>query len=217
MIFIEISILVTKPEHDSTTYYLSKWFEPNIRLIEEKGIKLTKLEKQNANRKNFESYLKNNNYSAIFLNGHGSDKVIGGHNDEELLIAGENEHLLKSKIIYAISCKSGSILGPNCINKGAISYTGYSKEFIFECDNKMYSRPLKDKLAKLYLEPAQSFVQHLIKGCSVGESTNKIKEGFYKNIYDLLSTASKDNIWTVKLLWWNQKHLITHGDTNATL
>ena len=46
-------ILITRPEHDDTTHYLSHWSRQAIDLAEKKGIKVFDLHRENANRQKF--------------------------------------------------------------------------------------------------------------------------------------------------------------------
>jgi len=156
------------------------------------------------------------NPKLVMLNGHGSKDVVAGHKDQPLIVAGKNEKLLKDKIVYALSCKSAEGLGPLAVKSGAVSYTGYTDDFIFMFEPESISRTLKDKTAKMFLEPSVLFISNLIKGKSVEESREKSKNLLRENFVKSMSGESKDTDVT-RFLWWNLRHFKSHGDLTATI
>ena len=143
--------LVTRPEHDDTTHYLSKWCEETITLARNKGLKVLDLHREKAVRKEFEERIDKLSPNLIVLNGHGDADKVTGNNKEPILVVGDNEGLLRDKIVYAISCSSAKLLGPKSIEKGTINYSGYDDDFIFCYDPNNITRPLSDDTAKLFL------------------------------------------------------------------
>lgn len=96
--------------------------QKTIAFAEDHSIKVTILESEKATRKNFESYMSNADlsFNLVFLNGHGDESSVLGYNNEPIVIAGKNEHTLKSTITYSISCSSAMKLGNASINAGAL-------------------------------------------------------------------------------------------------
>jgi len=207
-------MLITRPEHDKTTHYLSNWSKEIIDIAEGKNIKVFDLNREKAIRTNVEVRLRKLSCNLTFFNGHGNFNVITGHNNEPIIIGGENENLLKSKIVYAISCKSAKELGPRSVNAGAVSYTGFDDDFIFVYEPENISRPLHDNTAKLFLEPSQLFMKSLIKGNSVREGMDKTKKLLADNFLKALNDNDRDS---AKYLWWDLKHFVSHGDVDAKL
>ncbi|MEA3343437.1 MAG: hypothetical protein U9Q92_04675 [archaeon] len=207
---------MTRPEHDDTTYYLSNWCVETIVLAQDKGIKVLDLHRERANRSELESMVRKIPPSLVVLNGHGSDNCVSGHNNEPIVTAGENEGLLNSKIVYAISCKSARGLGPKSIGAGAISYTGYDDDFIFLYEPEKFSRPLQDETAGLFLEPSKMFVDSLIKGNTVNESRKRTEDMIRKNILKSLGSNQQDAS-LVRFLWWDLKHFVSHGSLDVSL
>ena len=207
-------MLITRPEHDKTTHYLSNWSKEIIDIAEGKNIKVFDLNREKAIRTNVEVRLRKLSCNLTFFNGHGDFNVITGHNNEPIIIGGENENLLKSKIVYAISCKSAKELGPRSVNAGAVSYTGFDDDFIFVYEPENISRPLHDNTAKLFLEPSQLFMKSLIKGNSVREGMDKTKKLLADNFLKALNDNDRDS---AKYLWWDLKHFVSHGDVDAKL
>lgn len=209
-----IFYLVTRPEHDDTTYYLSNWCKDTIRLAEDKGIKVIDLNKEKANRKEFESRINKFSPRLVMFNGHGDENMVTGHKNQPLVIANNNEKLLKSKIIYALSCRSAKSLGLKSIEAGAESYTGYNDDFIFIYEPTKFSRPLLDETARLFLEPSKIFIESLIKGNTIKDAIERYKNTARKNFLKKISGNGED-IATAKYLWWNLKNFISHGNINA--
>jgi hypothetical protein len=210
------SILITRPEHDDTTYYLSHWSKEIIALADQKGIHIFDLNREKAVKLEVESRLKKSYPNLVILNGHGNDTTVTGHKNEPLISVGENESLLKSRIVYAISCKSAKVLGPKSIDAGALSYTGYDDDFIFMYDPNKISKPCSDETAKLFLSHSQRFTESLIKGNTVKESFSRSKNILRENLMKSLSSDSKDNALT-RYLWWDLTHFVSHGDLNAAI
>jgi len=213
---MEKTLLTTRPKHDSTVRYLFYWSKEIIKLAEEKGIKVWNLEGERANRKEVESIIKKRKPSLIFLNGHGNDGAVAGHNDEILVEAGDNGDILNSKIVYALSCKSGKELGPESIKKGATAYIGYDDDFIFIADPNKVADPLSDETAGLFLEASNQVMKSLLKGHTAKDCHNKSREIFARNAAKVAYGNSKDYLLSTYLLW-DAEHQVCLGNQNATL
>lgn len=207
---------LTRPEHDATTYYLSQWAKGTIEYARRKGIKVIDLHRQRARKQEVKSLLESQCPKLVVFNGHGDDDDVRGHNNEPLITAGQNESLLASKIVYAISCSSAKSLGPKSVSAGAISYIGYDDDFIFLYEPAKFSRPLQDETARFFLEPSRLFVESLIKGNSVVEARKKCENMLKDTIKGLLGGNQSDPGLT-RYLWWDLKHFVSHGDADATL
>jgi hypothetical protein len=205
--------LITRPEHDDTTYYLSNWSKETIELANKKGIKTLDLNKKRANRKEFEDMVKKMSPAFIVLNGHGDENTVMGHENKPIITLGENEGLLKSRIVYAISCRSAINLGRESIKAGTTSYTGYDDDFIFFYDPSKITRPLQDETARKFLEPSKLFITSVIKGNSIAESREKTERLLKENMIKCFNNPLETNM--AKFLWWDTQHLVSHGDTNA--
>lgn len=115
-------LLVIRPKHDDTTHYLFHWAQEIINLAKEKGIKVLDLDKERANKNEFESVVAKMRPSFIFLNGHGNTDHITGADNKTLIQVGDNEKILQNKSVYALSCSSAKELGPASIGAGADAY-----------------------------------------------------------------------------------------------
>jgi len=208
-------LLITRPKHDVTVRYLFYWAERIIELAKEKSITVLDLKEKRANCKELISMLQKKEPSLVFFNGHGDDNSITGHDNEVLLAVGKNEQLLISKIVYALSCKSGKILGHKSIQGGAFGYIGYDEDFIFVVDQDKIREPLKDKTAELFLEASNQVMICLIKGHNIRYSSERSKNIFRENALKLASSESHDNYLAPYLLW-DMQHQVCLGDENAS-
>lgn len=203
--------LLTRPEHDTTTYYLSNWCKETISAAEKKGIKILDLHQEKANKTEFESKMKKFSPNLVVLNGYGDENMVTGHKNQPLVVLHENEGILRSKIVYAISCRSAKNLGRKSVEAGAVSYTGYDDDFIFVYEPDKISRPLTDETAKLFLEHSKMFIESLVKGNNVGESFERSKRILKNNLVRALS----ENASAARYLWWDLKNFSSHGDLSA--
>lgn len=211
-----MKILITRPEHDDTTHYLSNWSKKILDFAKKKGKKIFDLKRERAIKKEVTSFLSKKNPEFVIFNGHGDDDLVAGHKNEVLIKVGENEYLLKSKIVYAISCKSAKKLGPKSIDIGAIGYIGYDDDFIFSYNKNKITNPLTDDVAKIYLEPSNELVISLIKGNSTKESYKRSQDMFKANLRRLLTSESPSSP-VVRYLWWDIRHQVLLGDEEASV
>lgn len=209
-------ILITRPNYDITTRYLFAWSGKIIEKAAEKGIKVLNLEKTKANKKEFESRLSKMDPNLILLNGHGDINCVTGHGHEVLLEGGKNEHILRDKIIYALSCKSAAELGPKSIIAGAKCYIGYDDDFIFLYDEHKIGHPIDDELAKLFLEPSNQVAISLIKGNNCKEATKRSRGYFVRNLQRVLSSdAPPETSPCATYLWWDIQHQVCLGEGDS--
>lgn len=206
-------LLITTPDHDITTRYLSAWSSKILELANRKNIQVINLKRKNANIKELKSRILKIKPLFIIFNGHGDDDCIAGYDNKILIKSGNNENLLKEKIVYAVSCRSAVELGKKSIIAGALAYIGYDSDFIFCHDEHKISRPLNDKIAKLFLEPSNQVAISLIKGNKSKEASKRSKKFFLRNMQKLLSSeALPESNQYAKFLWWDMKHQVCLGD-----
>lgn len=210
------TLLITRPEHDAGTSYLSKWSEKIIDLAEDKGIKVIDLHREKASRDRVIGTLEKTGTKLVILNGHGSDHSVHGHNNEVILKEGDTR-AVKDKIIYARSCRSAKSLGKNSIAQGALAYLGYEEDFIMYSDETSAGKPLEDKTAELFLEPSNYIPISLVKGHTAGDANNRSKGLFRKNIERLIIEGpSSDDYNAIRYLLWDMTHQVCLGDEKAS-
>lgn len=211
-------LMVTRPEHDVTTKYLSSWAGEIIAFAERKGIEVIDLFRAKANLADFEGRVRKLQPEAVFLNGHGEDNLVRGHDNEVLVKAGDNHQILKGRVTYALSCNSGAVLGRTVAAERATAYIGYSDEFIFVADRNYISRPLTDPKAQPFLESSNQVMISLIKGNRAFEASERSKNKFKEYFTKMASSiADPDSLQAAQCLRWNMLHQVCLGDGNAKL
>ncbi|MBU4274836.1 hypothetical protein KKE19_03410 [Patescibacteria group bacterium] len=210
------TLLITRPKHDPTVHYLFYWAKKIIELARAKSITVIDLRGKRANHEEVISILQKKQPSLVFFNGHGNDGCILGYNDEVLVAVGKSENVLVSKIVYALSCRSGKELGPKSIQNGALGYIGYDDDFIFVRDENKMSEPLKDKTAGLFLEPSNQVMVCLLKGHPIKYSHEQSKKKFRENMRQVANSESQES-YLIRYLFWDMQHQVCLGDRNVSL
>ncbi len=200
-------VLLTNPEVDLLTYYLSVWTK---RMLDESRIKSNKyywLRREKVTRKKLESILKKRSVDLVLLCGHGASDAVTGN--EEMILDTKNDDLLNGKVTHALSCQSADKLGPDAVKKGAKAYIGYKNDFIaFLDDSKRASRPLEDETATLFLEPAFAVSKVLLRGGTPEEAVSVAKKAYNKSIKDALnSDIQSDADQFINWLLWDRDNL----------
>lgn len=213
-----MSFLITRPDYDPVTKYLSYWSESIVEVAKNKGRKTVDLKGQKVTKDELTGRIAKLNPSLVVLNGHGSENSIVGQNDETLIEVGDNEHILHSRITYAVSCRCGKNLGPKSVEAGNSTFIGYDDDFVFMSDRKYLSRPLKDKMAQPFMEASNRVPISLLKGHKASDASRQSKEMFEKS-YKTLSSSSSDpnSLQAAHFLWWDMMHQVCLGNGNATI
>ena len=212
-------LLITRPNYEHTTRYISKWSEYIISEAGKKSFEIIDLEKEKANKERFLGILskKIEFKMLVVINGHGNEYEICGQ-DHKALISTQNTSLLKEKIVYARACSSVRVLGKKAVDDGAVAYIGYDVDFIFFIENENFSRPLLDKTAELFLAPSNYVAIALIKGHSAEEANSRSKNKFRENIKRLLIEGpSSPYYYTIGHLFNNMNHQVCVGEGAAIL
>ncbi len=213
-----VKCLITRPNHDKVTEYLFAWSNEILESEELKDISFLDLQGKDANKKKVESYLSKQSPKVVLFNGHGSPTQICGFKNEVLVENNINDSLLKDKIVYALSCSSASVLGQSSIKKGAKAFIGYKRSFILCTDKNREAIPLKDNIARSFLEPSNRLSISILKGNSTEEASYKSKEEFKREISKYASTkamSGADRI--VSALLWNMNNQVVLGDKEAKI
>lgn len=213
-----MKIIITRPQHDVTTKYLSSWAGEVIDLAKKKGVEVYDLAKEKANKSEFEGRVRKLKPEAIFLNGHGNVDCVTGHDNNDLVNTKGNYHILKGRVTYALSCSSGKGLGVKVVKNGNATYIGYSDKFIFALDNKYLSKPLRDPNAKPFMEASNQVMVSLLKGNTAKDASERSKKTFHDHYTRLLSSnADPDSLQIAQFLWWDMRNQVCLGDVDAKL
>jgi hypothetical protein len=211
-------LLVTRPEYDYTTRYISAWAENYLKLAKQKGYAVIDLGRKRANRKEFESVIKKTKPTFVILNGHGNKDEVAGNDNETLVDVNTNAETLADKITYALSCQSAKNLGAKVGSYPNTTYIGYKEDFAFVRLEKYGRKPTEDALAGFFLEPSNAIVVSLLKGHNTGDSFSRGQREFTKNIQMLLTSKIKSaDSSALRFLVWDLKHLTLCGDKNKVV
>ena len=211
-------LIVTRPYYDPATKYISSWAQEIISFAKSNGFNVVDLEKEKANRKDFESRVKKLDPNLVFLNGHGADDCVCGQDEEVLVKAGENHDVLQGKITYSVSCSSGKELGPEVVKDGKSTFIGYEKEFVLIANLRHKGKLNDDPSAKPFMESSNLVMLSLLKGNTAKESSDKSKNKFEEHVARLgSSTVDFDTIRAMQALRWNARHQVCLGNQGATL
>ena len=125
------SLLMIRPDYELATRYGAAWQTRILNAANAKGLPYIDLYKGNATKQNFFSNLESQDPILVNIFGHGNYNIIACQNDEIFLEGGVNSNLLAGRVIYDLSCRSGRDLGSIVFNEGALSFLGYTEDFIF--------------------------------------------------------------------------------------
>ncbi len=212
-------LLITCPEHDAATAYLSFYSKFIIEEASKKSLKIKVVKSESLNMKDFSKIMKKVDYKLVVINGHGSPASILGHKKNIIINSGENSDLLNDRITYARSCDAGSILGPECMeNSKSGSFIGYDVSFIFFVDQKWSVKPSNDHVARLFLEPSNVVPISLIKGNTAMESHDNAKKHILKTMNKLIKEGKeRETPFYLAALWNNYCGQVIFGNTEAKL
>lgn len=213
-------LLITCPEHDDATAYLTYFSKEIINEATKKSIKTKKIGDKNLNIKDFSSLLNELGYRLVVLNGHGSSDCIFGYKQNIIIQLGKNDHLLKEKLVYARSCNAGEELGQECMkNTKEGCFIGYTLPFIFYMDSRWTTKPSNDWVARLFLVPSNSVPISIIKGHPAIEAHNKAKQEMLKTMNKLMEDKGQEEetLLYLEALWNNYAGQVIFGNMGAKL
>lgn len=214
-----MGILITLPNFDPTTKYISVWNKDLIIPVMLKNSRSNLiLEKKQASRSHVEYTIEKENPRLLIFNGHGDVDCICGQNNEILIKLGENDNLLNSRIVHSFTCDSANKLG---ISSKAEAFVGFNDKFFFWMSRTSVSRPLKDHLATPQIKTALIVPFEIIKGKSVDEAYNMSQNTFDSLIVEYTLNSAKYTTEEIQrvlpLLIWNKIHQKKIGNGNARL
>lgn len=212
------TLLLTRPNHDHLTTYLFYWCEHILKEAKEKSFKVLDLYSEKANYIKFNSYIKKHKPDLVIINGHGNNATVTGYNNEPIIAINKNDDILENTVAYIRSCQVASKLGEACIRKKAIAIIGYNRNFALPTSADRTTDPLKDNVAKLFIEPSNLIPISLIKGNTVKEAHIKSKKAMVSNFRFMISTkASQAQKDAAPYLWSNLKGQVILGDDSVKI
>jgi len=210
-------LVVTRPKYDDSTEYLSAYALEILKKV--KGeLSIKDFEGKEANKENVEKYLRGKNPKLLFLNGHGNECEICGHKGE-VIFSLANVGLLRSRITYARACFSANILGQAAVRNNSGCFIGYKYPFSFWIDGERGATPLKDKIARMFLNPSNEIVCSLVKGETAKIADEKSKKMMIANMKEILAMEQKNEpgaTGMLQILWDNYEGQVVLGNEDAS-
>jgi len=182
-------VLITLPDHDIATYYISYWSKYIIEEAEKRNILVFRLI----------SFVTKHEAGFIILNGHGDGRSIYGYKDELLVKVGD-EGLFKNKIVYTIACDAVKCLGESIVREGGKCFIGYSDKFVFYIDERKSTKPLSDDKAASFFNSTNLIPISIIKGNKTIESVEKAKRAFQKEIIKWRMSKELEAVFIISAL-----------------
>jgi hypothetical protein len=203
-------ILITKPNFDDTTFYISHYSNLITEEAKKKGIITKSFEGKETTRENIHKFVNKQKPKFLFLNGHGNSESIEG-NKGEIIFSINDKHLFSEEIIYARSCLLGEKFGKEVFENKKGCFIGYKYPFMFYIDETNSSNPSKDKIAQYFLEPSNKIASAIIKGNTTEEANNKGKKATLKNIKKMM-IEEKNSFLMIGALWNNYEGQVLYGN-----
>jgi len=213
---MNITLIITLPEHDLITKYITVWSNQILNSAKKVGAKIIELKREKAIKKELLGRIKKLQPELVVLNGHGNEICIAGHNDTPLLRVGEK--VFPIKIIYARACKAAQILGEELVKNGVEAFIGYKEDFVLRIDKYKVQRILDNEVAELYMTPSNQVSMALLKGSTAHEANERSKEHYKKTIQNLILAGPKSEFYQeLPFLYWNMSHQVCLGNPDARL
>ena len=201
-----MNVLITMPNYDNATSYLYCYAEELVKFAEAQRISTIQFKHPRLQRQKIELSITLQQPRLLLFNAHGDEHTIYGDKidgEEEFLIReGQNHQLVSGKLIYARACSAAASLGVACTEKGGC-FIGYNQPFSFWTDTSRTTTPLKDKIAKLFLQPSNELALALLRGKSARQSADIFINQSKKNMLHLLSKKDEPGALASAMLLWN--------------
>jgi len=151
---------------DIPTNYIFYWAEEIVQEAKLLGFEVIDLQNENFEESKIKEMIDKHDPFLIFLNSHGTEYSILGYNKKtDVILRCKNDHLFKDRIVYALSCSTGKLLGKSAFNKGCKCYIGYGKNVIFPTLESYGPKGiLDDFVAKPFMKVSNEIILTFLKG-----------------------------------------------------
>jgi len=214
---IEQMILISS-KYDSVTTKLNNLMHSYLipYLVSKGKWDMTIIEGEDDRAENIYPTMEANEFKGVYITGHGGYFSISGHPDEptEEFPNGRNHYIfysnnpqsgmeyLEDKIVYALSCYTGVLLGPSAVNVyGCKSYAGY--------DDKCYAGE-----SQKYIDTIMEYWYSLADGLTTGEAYQRTIDNYNYWIDYYISTGEASKYL---VLIHNRDCFVLLGDTDVRL
>ena len=124
----------------------------------------------------------------MVLGGHGRKEAALGYQKQNVITANKNDHKLRGRYAYIMSCFTALYLGKSAFNKGCKAYIGYASSFFYCHSGKP---PLEDEISGIFMDASNAVIEAIIEGKNPKEayeiSQKTYREWinhFYNKLYD---------------------------------
>ncbi len=216
---MEKSVVITLPDHDIETTYVSRWSETITTEGKRRGLKVMPLISRRANRDVIEGIVAAQDISFFIVNGHGNEDVIYGYGDETLV---DRHNVSKFKrIIYTIACEAARSLGKVAVSKNTKCFIGYTEKFVIIYDHTKTATPLKDELSKPFFDSTNRIPLSIMKGNNCAESVERARNAYEEWIVKVRNQVMEEHLpeqeWILRALIWDSMSLKLLGNENSTI
>jgi len=144
--------------------------------------------------------------------GHGDPDAFTGQNEAVILEVGKyNPGEVRGKVIKLVSCQTGVRLGPDLIRNGALSFAGYTDDYLWIVDADKATMPWADDMAATCLMPVVDSINALLDGRTAREAINVELNGYLRN-------AEQEEDELIKAcIEFNHDNAILLGDPEARI
>ncbi|MCL5419755.1 MAG: hypothetical protein M1354_02650 [Candidatus Marsarchaeota archaeon] len=216
---MEKSVIITLPDHDIETTYVSKWSEAITTEGKRCGLKVVQLISKRASRDVIEGIVASKGIDLFIVNGHGDEDAIYGYGDKAL-IDGRNISKFKG-IIYTIACEAAKSLGKAAVSKNTKCFIGYTEKFVIIYDHTKTVTPLKDELSRPFFDSTNRIPLSIMKGNSCAESVERAKKAYDEWIVKVRSLVIDEHLpeqeWLLRALIWDSVSLKLLGNGDSTI
>ncbi|MEM0473333.1 MAG: hypothetical protein QXF88_01270 [Candidatus Aenigmatarchaeota archaeon] len=205
-------LLITRPEYDIETYYLSSWSNVIINEAIKNGIKVFDLKGKKANKKILLSFLSKHEPNFVVMNGHGDETHIYGNNDVPIVSENSDEEYFENKIVYTVACDAAKSLGESITKRGNNCFIGYKEKFMFHIDSTSpFNEPMKDRIAASFFIPTNKIPMSIIRGYTTKESVEMAIDEFKKEIRKWRMSKDIEAPFILTALFWDLTFLVHLG------
>ncbi|MCK5023656.1 MAG: hypothetical protein KAS04_05770 [Candidatus Aenigmarchaeota archaeon] len=209
--------VITRTQHDAINRYFFKWTQEVVDFGKNRGLNIIDIPKERVKRKIVENVINKKKPKFVFFNGHGKSEIIGGHDEDKIIVMGDNDNLLESKIVYSRTCFSAKGIGKKFENSKNGAFIGYNHKYTVPVDELFIARPLNDESAKPFWKTSNIIPISILKGNTVKEALEK-SENLYKKYIDFYeSTGSPGHMEIAFYLKWNLAIQKCYGNVNESI
>jgi len=142
--------------------------------------------------------------------GHGDKDAFTGQNEAMILEVGKyNPKEVEGKVVKLLSCQCGVELGPDLIRNGAVSFLGYTDDYVWVMDSDLASTPWADKIAATSIMPVIDSINALLDGRTSREAFDIELEGYSRN-----ARVEEDDL-VKSCLEFNRRNAVLLGNPEA--